>query len=441
MVSPLLKYFVSLHYWQHASANSISRMQVNKFSQMFKHAGKHSKFFREYYGDQGVIDIKIRTLDDIQRIPKVSKALLKNHPIEDIMTREKDGDVRIHSTSGSSGEPFLVAFNQIEDYTAHVRVYWALRKAGFRLADEIVMITRYCAGDRFDVEKDISAIGLLQNRLHLLQREIISIYEPVDEIIAKLLRTKARFLWSTPSILQIVAMRLKEKGIALEFPIVFLTSEAVSVQQKKLFLSCVGKLIVGLYGTIESPSLGFDFGLKGRFDIFPNSNLFEFEPLPHRDGGGKVGRVVITNLINRTMPLIRYEVNDLAELEENPEFGLKYIGRIVGRQDDILELGSGKYLAHHHVHEMFMDFHECEMFKFVQRIDQRIVLQLKIADGLDRSNIEMLARDRWRRKFANIPLEVEFVDGFAVNPRTGKFKNMEKADGMERPVAVPLSQA
>ena len=425
MIAALLKYYLSLHYWHAAPVSAITKMQLRKFRELFEHAGRHSKFYREFYGDHGVLGLKIRNMDDIGKVPKTTKAILKKHSTRDIMTCDPAAGIHIHSTSGSSGEPFKVAFSRLEDYTAHFRVMWALRKAGYRMSDKIVLVTRYDADDRFEIEKELSIIATLQSKLHLLEREIISIYEPVDEIISKLLKSRARLLWSTPSVMQIIGTRLKERGIRLDFPIIFLSSEVVSARQKELFTEFVGKFIVNLYGAIESPSLGFDFGLADRFVVFPNSNYFEFERLGDGDADQALGKVVITNLINKTMPIIRYDLHDLAEIGAQPDFGRIGINKIIGRQDDILDLGYGKYLAHHHAHEMLMDFHECEMFKFIQRPDKTVLLKLKIAHDRDRSHVEELARKRWGSRFGATPLRIEFVDQFKINPQTGKFKNIE----------------
>ncbi|MBN2399722.1 MAG: hypothetical protein JXI33_05205 [Candidatus Aminicenantes bacterium] len=420
-------YYLSLRHWERATLDSIRDMQLKKFRSLFKYARRHSRFYREFYGDHGVADLKIESMDDIRRVPMVNKAILRERAIEDIMTCSLTDLIHIHSTSGSSGEPFRIAFSRYEDYTSHVRVFWALRKAGFRMTDQIAMITRYNAADTFEIERDLSAIGLLQSKLSLFRRQIISIYEPVDGIIEKLIESRSRVLWSTPSLLQIVANRLKERGIRLDFPIIFLTSEVVSAQQKNLFASYLGKHIVGLYGAIESPSLGFDSGLTDRSVIFPNSNYFEFERVRTDRSANGIGKVVITNLINHTMPMIRYDLDDLAELGRDPGFGFTHINKIIGRQDDFIQLANGKYLAHHHAHEMFMDFHECEMFKFIQKADKKVVLQLKIIANLDRHHVEKSAQARWRKRFGDIPLVVEFVDHFKINPKTGKFKNIEIA--------------
>lgn len=416
---------MSLHYWNSKSEDSIKRMQLYKFRNLFNYAKSKSKFYREYYGDHGLLNMAIRTLDDIKRVPIINKAILKKYPIRDIMTCDLDEHVNIHSTSGSTGEPFQIAFDKTEDYTAHVRVFWALRRAGYRPTDRIVMVSRYGADDQFEVERDIPVIQRIQRGPGMFRREIISIYEPVDDIIEKLLKTHAKVLWSTPSIMQIICSRLSERNIRFDFPIVLFTSEVISPSQKALFAAHLGRNIVNLYGAMESPSLGFDFGLADRFIILPNSNLFEFVGATTNDAGKQIGKVVITNLINRTMPFIRYNLDDLGEMDAQPGFGSKYIKRILGRQDDIVDLSNGKKLAHHHAYEIFRDFHECEMYKFIQKPDKTVILQLKIAHDKDRAKVRRSANERWRKRFGEIPLNIEFVDEFKINPRTGKFKNIE----------------
>lgn len=425
MIISLIKKWVALHYWNHATNDSVERMQLRKFRKLFEYAKENSKFYREYYKECGVINLQINHLADIAKVPIINKTILRQHSVHEIMTCDMNERIHIHSTSGSSGEPFKIAIDKNEDYIAHVRVLWALKKAGYRTSDTIAIVARYSAGEKFEIENDLSILGRLQRKLKLFHREIISIYEPVDEIISKLKETTARVLWSTPSVMNIVGNRLKERGIKFDFPIIFLTSEVITSKQKELFKANLGQNIVNLYGAMESPSLGFDFGLVGRFTIFPNSSMIEFDKIHDDESGNRMGNVIVTNFENKTMPFIRYDLNDSAEIEDHPCFGRKYIKNIFGRLDDIIELNNGKPLVHHHVYEMFRDFQEAEMYKFVQKPDKSVRLQLKIAANQDQSLAEKKALKVWGRHFSDVPLLIEFVKKFDVNPNTGKFKNIE----------------
>lgn len=61
-------------------------------------------------------------------------------------------------------------------------------------------------------------------------------------------------------------------------------------------------------------------------------------------GPGEAGRVVITGLRNYAMPLIRYQVDDYAELDEACDCGrgLPVLKRILGRVKDIWVLPTGE---------------------------------------------------------------------------------------------------
>ena len=152
-----------------------------------------------------------------------------------------------------------------------------------------------------------------------------------------------------------------------------------------------------------------------------------FEIINERDfGGQRVGDVIITNLINYTMPIIRYDLKDLCEIKEDKNIPHKYISPIIGRIDDILQFPDGKQFVHHHAHEMFMDFEECEQFKFLQKDNGPIVLQLKPNKRFSNDFIKEKAYQRWNKRFSQYILEIEFVEKFEINPTTGKFKNIEK---------------
>ena len=144
-------------------------------------------------------------------------------------------------------------------------------------------------------------------------------------------------------------------------------------------------------------------------------------------GNKEVGDIILTNLINYTMPIIRYDIKDLGSFSTNDiNVPHKYIGDIIGRIDDILDFPDGEKFVHHHAHEMFIDFTECEHFKFEQKGNETIRLLLKANKKFTEEEIRKKAQLRWNKRFEKYPLNIEFVDKFEINPKTGKFKNIEK---------------
>ncbi|MFZ4796169.1 MAG: hypothetical protein ACOYMA_01660 [Bacteroidia bacterium] len=430
MISRLIKYYFSLLYWDRASLRSVKKMQLKKFRKIFEYARTNSKFYKDLYTKYGVMDLKIESWDDVEKVPIVNKLMLRDYESKDIVTCGINDKINLHTTSGSSGEPLKLYFDKFADYTSHTRVFFALFKiAAYNPFKKITLITRYEEKDNFQVEGDLSFLKKLQKRFGLFQREIISVYSDPDFIIEKIIKSKPYLLWSTPSVIEIVANRLVEKGISLNVPYLYFTSEHLNQIQYEKFKKYISSNIVDIYGSMESPCLGFELNKSGKRTVYPNSNMFEL--INERNFENQyVGDVVITNFINFSMPIIRYDLKDLCEIKNDENIPHKYISPIIGRIDDILQFLDGKQFVHHHAHEMFMDFEECEQFKFIQILNQNIILQLKPNKKYSLDEIELKAQNRWNKRFEKYPLIIEFVDKFEINPKTGKFKNIEKISSL-----------
>lgn len=421
----LFKYFLNLYRCERKSASELKKIQLQKFKDLFEHAKRHSAFYKRFYKEAGVYDMEIRSFEDIQKLPMTDKSLLKAQKAQDLLTVPINSkNINIHSTSGSTGVPFKVYYNSYEDYSAHCRILFALLKMGYTPFRKITMVTRYKPNDTFEIENEVKPLSFIQKKFGIFNREIISIYTPTDKIIDQLLETKPHFLWSTPSIIDIIISRLKQRGVKFNLPVVIFYAESINNNQLKNYRKYIAQKVIDIYGLMECPTMAATYDDMDIKHLFSSSVLVEFM---YKDRQKRVGTPVITNLINHTMPFIRYNTGDTGSLLEHDEnFPTKVIGTIHGRKDDILELKNGQKFAFHHAYEMFMDFHEVEMYRFIQK-DEEVTLQLKIDTQLKtKEDIEKLAKERWANRFPSDLLKIQFVDEFKVDPNTGKFKNMIK---------------
>ena len=87
MIFNLLKYYFSTIYWDKASVDAVKRMQLKKFREIFEYARINSKFYKNLYDDAGVLELKIESISDIEKIPVIDKYLLKKYDYQDILTR------------------------------------------------------------------------------------------------------------------------------------------------------------------------------------------------------------------------------------------------------------------------------------------------------------------------------------------------------------------
>jgi len=425
MFFKLINYYRDINRFRKMPVSKVRMFQLERFRRLFDFAKEHSPFYKSIYKDAGVLNLKINTLDDIQKLPLVDKYVMRAYDYKEILTVPISGKLNLRTTSGSTGEPFRVYQNKFEDYTAHVRVFHMLRSFGYHPFRKITLITRYEPDDKFLVEKDLSLITKVQDYFGVFQREIISIYEDPEIILQKVEKSRPYILWTTPSVLEMICNIMSGNAKSFNIPYVVLTSEVILPHQFKKFNQCISKNIIDIYGLMECPALSFELIHKDKRAVISNTYLVEYVDYREEEGT-KVGTPVVTNLVNFTMPFIRYNTHDVGEILDHMDFPAKRMGRIEGRLDDILTFPDGTSFVHHHAHEMFMDFEECEQFKFVQKNDGQILLQLKVSRNADLETIRAKAFQRWNRRFEKFPLSIEFVEKFKVNPKTGKFKNIER---------------
>lgn len=86
-------------------------LQLKKFNKIFQWAYDNSKFHRKLYHEAGVRPDDIRTLEDIQTIPKVDKSAMQDiqrkdpFPYGDALCVPLEEVTEYRQTSGTTGQP------------------------------------------------------------------------------------------------------------------------------------------------------------------------------------------------------------------------------------------------------------------------------------------------------------------------------------------------
>ena len=419
-------HFMDALLFRRLSPGAIRRRQVARFRRLFEHARVHSPFYRQLYREAGIENLEIHDLADIERVPLVDKDMLRTVPTQDLMTSLVTPDLVRITTSGSTGEPFVIYQSKAEQYTSHVRVFAMLWELGWRPWQRILMLTRLEPDAVMPVEQDLGLLTRLRNQFGLFRRGIASIYTPMPDVVRWLdANADAPVFWSTPGIVTVLWDYLEQQELRYHFKLVVLTSETLSPEMRTRCERLLGAPVVSHYGLMECPTIGHAPGNEGHFHIQGHAALLELINC-RVEQNRSLGDVVLTNLVNHTMPFIRYRTGDTSEVLERADCPVKMLGPILGRMDDVLTLPGGQRFVHHHAHSLFMDFTHCTQFKFVQYPDGGMALRLRLREGEAPDAVRESALARWLTRFPDVALAVEFVDTMPVDAKTGKFKNIER---------------
>lgn len=150
----------------------------------------------------------------------------------------------------------------------------------------------------------------------------------------------------------------------------------------------------------------------GRYLLHPEDALVEFLGPEGPVAAGELGRIVVTQFHNDAMPLVRYELGDLAvpasDLAHCPSGRtLPMMERVEGRVPDLVVVPDGTFLVPHFFVVLMKNLQSVHRYQVVQRDEGRMTVKLVAHDGCRRQEVE----DSIRRQVADATrdgLDVDF---------------------------------
>lgn len=263
-------------------------------------------------------------------------------PLKELISDEyKIRDLYVHNTSGSSGNPFFYAKNKESHAIVHSILQRLYSEHGIAMCDKQA---RFYGIPSSGTSRYIE---LLKDRL--LNRTRFPIFDLSDSALNNFLKKfkngKYIYIYGYTSAISIFAKYLRTKNIILKkvcptLKACIVTSEVCTKEDRQIIEDYIGVKVINEYGCSEAGIIAFE-DIKGVWRLIEDDCYFEIV-----DDKGKVlpegseGRLLITNLSNKAMPFIRYEVGDIAIITHDEQ------GRILktlsGRVSDLIKLPSGK---------------------------------------------------------------------------------------------------
>jgi phenylacetate-CoA ligase len=179
----------------------------------------------------------------------------------------------------------------------------------------------------------------------------------------------------------------------------------------------------------ECPSGGLhinpEYGILELVDRQPSANV------PARTAGGATvvtARVLGTSLHNYSMPLLRYEIGDLIELQD-PQLpctcgrAMPCVQRIIGRHEDVITAPDGRVIPS--LFLLFNDVAGIALGQAVQEAADRLVVKIVRTASYTRDSEADLYRRLNRFLGPAVRVEVQYLSLDELRPRTkAKFRSV-----------------
>ena len=278
-------------YWQPEietmPREQLEALQVKKLKASINVALK-SPFYKKRLGDLGITADSINSLADLRKIPFTTKQDLRDNYPYGLVGRSLDDAVRIHSTSGTTGNPCVVV------YSEHDICSWA----------NMIARNLYMVGCRkSDVFQNSSGYGMFTGGLG---------FQYGAEWLGAFGTTA---LHAIPSYAIRLAEVFKEEGIdpkSTQLRTLCIGAEPHTEEQRRRIERMLGVKAYNSFGMTEmnGPGVAFECKCQDGMHLWEDNYIVEIvdpdtlEPVPD----GEMGEMVLTTLDRDMMPILRYRI-------------------------------------------------------------------------------------------------------------------------------------
>ncbi|MEE1963227.1 CoF synthetase [Allomuricauda taeanensis] len=340
-----------------------AKIRNDNLERLLRHSTATTPFYAKY-----------RDFQSLKDFPVIDKnRILGNY--EDFKSmRYKDSKLYKVSSSGSTGVPFGVFQDKNKKNRNTADVIYFSERAGGVFGDKFVIIKLWDHKNRKG-----SLLSFMQNIYAYNVTDTLP--KDMDRLISDLERDMSpKNILGYPSFFEELCNHLdqltqqpKIKGVNTVISFAESLKNAERSRMAKYFDTKVYERYSNQENGIlaqQSQEAPDTYMLNWASYYFEILKMDSDEHVAH----GELGRVVVTDLFNYSMPMIRYDTGDMAVYEEDGA-GYPFLSTIQGRRMDTVYDTNGKMVSPHYFY-MVLDFGEISQFQFVQVGDKSYVFRL-----------------------------------------------------------------
>jgi phenylacetate-CoA ligase len=331
-----------MSYWEPErecmAREDLEQLQLERLQSTLYRVGTNVPFYKKKFEQIKFNYDDIRSLDDLRRLPFTEKQDLRaNYPYGLFAVPLRDV-VRVHSSSGTSGQATVVGYTRNDIKTWSGLVARIITAAGVTKNDVIQIA--------FGYGLFTGGFGLHYGA-ELLGASVIPISAGNTKRQIQIMQDfKTTALVCTPSYALVLAdammdMGINPNGLSLRYGL--FGGEPWSEAMRQEIHQKLGIIATDNYGLSEVMGPGVAGECQQCNGLHVNEDHFlleildpkTFEPVPE----GEIGELVITTLTKEAFPMIRYRTRDLTRfIPGTCACGrtLKRMERVMGRSDDML---------------------------------------------------------------------------------------------------------
>ncbi len=314
--SAILRHYRHFRPMWGASREQIESHQLKQLQKMLLHAGNSSEFYKKRFQEAGFKAGEVKSLADVSGLPFLTKGDLNSAMAEILSNRFKKSELIESSTGGSSGVP--LTFYRDREVTAVRRAqdYFFNGKLGIFPGTKRAWVWGSPL-DTYHLDKLKARVANFLGDRAIYFYSFDATTETSRQFLEAINRFKPKAIYAYPNMLAAMAELARDNAIKMKkVGKVVVTAEPLYDWQRELFAEVFGAETFERYGSREIGTVASEGTDHIGMHIFEPTYYLEVisedgKPTPY----GEMGELVVTDLYNRAMPLIRYRTGDMVRIE------------------------------------------------------------------------------------------------------------------------------
>ena len=369
--------------WQ--SSQQIAEQAMRSMQQALTFAEQHVPYYRRRFAEYGVRAKNVHSPSDLVVFPVLTKSELRAHAAE-LVAEGVRAPLHASGTGGSTGEPLRFGFDH---RTYEHRIAAAMRAdgwAGAKLGEPEVHVWGAALGDE-------SAARRMKKLAHeiLLRKRMLNAFDlsaaRLEVVVDTIARTKPGVVIGYTNPLYAVARFALASGKRLPAPRgVVATAERIFAYQRELIERAFSAPVFDRYGCRELMLIAAECERHEGKHLNAENVFLELYRGSRPALPGETGEVLLTDLVDRSMPLIRYKNDDLAVMSQaacSCGRGLPLLASVEGRVLDMIVGPDGRLLAGEFFPGLLKDHPGIDRYQVYQFEDRSISVRLLPGAGFD----------------------------------------------------------
>lgn len=344
-----------------ANRSTLDSIQLRRLQELVRHAYYNVPFYKSSMDGARVLPESISSLHDLQKIPLLSKSeVRKNIHFQMFASNHDKKTMHRIKTSGSTGEPFICYADKFQLEMRMATTLRAFEMTGWRFGDKQLRLWHQTLGmTRSQVIRE-KIDALFMRRKFIPAFEMSSAHlKSLQEMI---LKTRPVLIDGYAESLNFLASMSFDYGNYSPKGLISSAQQLTNETRTRIESEFRTK-VFDKYGSREFSGVAYQCAFSENHHVQDESYIVEILVEGRPALPGELGEIVITDLNNFSVPLIRYRIGDMAYAVEQTECECgrshSVIGNIAGRTQALIACANGVWLPGTFFAHFFKDFDWC----------------------------------------------------------------------------------